>query len=136
MISILPKIPAYQSFRRFGFPRMLPLNLTVSVTYKCNSRCRTCHIYDRRVPEFTLEEFRRTFQSLGRALYWLTISGGEPFLRKDIVEICRSAYENCRPKIINIPTNGFLSNSIPDLVDQPFSGRYRRKTRRNSAVPE
>jgi MoaA/NifB/PqqE/SkfB family radical SAM enzyme len=97
---------------------MMPLNLTVSVTYRCNSRCQTCHIYEKRASEFSLEEFEKTFRSLNRAPYWLTISGGEPFLRKDIAAICLSAYENCRPKIINIPTNGLLSNVIPDQVDE------------------
>ena len=118
MISVLPKIPAHKAFRRFGFPKMMPLNLTVSVTYRCNSRCRTCHIYDKKASELSLEEFTQTFQSLGRAPYWLTISGGEPFLRKDIADICLRAYENCRPKIINLPTNGLLPDIIPNRVDQ------------------
>ncbi|UCE72866.1 MAG: radical SAM protein, partial [Methanomassiliicoccales archaeon] len=114
----IPKIPAYQSFRQFGFPKLYPLNLTTSVTYRCNSRCRTCNIYQKDVSEFTLEEFEKTFQSIGPGPYWLTMSGGEPFLRKDIVDICKSAYENCQPRIINIPTNGILSNVISERVEQ------------------
>ena len=46
------------------------------------------------------------------------MSGGEPFLRKDIVDICRSVYENCRPGILNIPTNGILCDLIPEKVEQ------------------
>jgi len=65
-----------------------------------------------------LAEFEKTFQSIGTIPFWLTMSGGEPFLRKDIVEICKSAYENCRPKIINIPTNGILCDIIPDKVSR------------------
>jgi MoaA/NifB/PqqE/SkfB family radical SAM enzyme len=97
---------------------MLPLNLTVSLTYRCNSRCKTCNVYQKEVSEFTLEEFDKTFKSLGPAPYWITMSGGEPFLRKDIVDICKSAYMNCTPKIINIPTNGILSEVIPEKVKQ------------------
>jgi MoaA/NifB/PqqE/SkfB family radical SAM enzyme len=97
---------------------MSPLNFTVSVTYKCNSRCRTCNIYEKKVPEFTLNEFDRTFRSIGRGPYWFTMSGGEPFLRKDIVDICGSVYENCGPKIINIPTNGILCDVIPEKVER------------------
>jgi MoaA/NifB/PqqE/SkfB family radical SAM enzyme len=118
MIRLIPKIPAYQMFRHFGFPKLLPLNLTVSLTYRCNSRCKTCNIYQKKVSEFTLAEFEKTFKSIGTIPFWLTMSGGEPFLRKDIVEICKSAYENCRPKIINIPTNGILCDVILDKVDQ------------------
>jgi len=97
---------------------LLPLNLTVSLTYRCNSRCKTCNIYKKKVSEFTLAEFEKTFQSIGTIPFWLTMSGGEPFLRKDIVDICKSAYENCRPKIINIPTNGILYDIIPEKVSQ------------------
>jgi len=118
MIGILPKIPAYQAFRRFGFPKMMPLNLTVSVTYRCNSRCRTCRVYEKRAAELSLKEYGKIFRSLGRAPYWLTVSGGEPFLRKDLADICLSAHENCRPKIINLPTNGLLSKIIPEQVER------------------
>jgi len=118
MIQLIPKIPVYQMFRQFGFPKLFPLNLTVSITHKCHSRCKTCNVYQKKVTEFTLEEFEKTFQSIGSGLYWLTISGGEPFLRKDIVDICKSAYENCKPRILNIATNGFLSDVISERVEQ------------------
>jgi MoaA/NifB/PqqE/SkfB family radical SAM enzyme len=64
----------------------------------------------------TTEEFDRVFQSLGRAPYWITFSGGEPFLRRDLEDLCQSAYGHCRPAIINIPTNGLLFKQIPDRV--------------------
>lgn len=112
MIAVIPKIPAFKLSRRFGFPRILPINLTVSLTYRCNSRCKTCNVYDKKAEEFSLDEFNKTFKSIGRTPYWITFSGGEPFLRKDIVEICKNAYENCRPRIINIPTNGMLVDRI------------------------
>jgi len=105
-------------FRHYGWPKLYPLNLTVSLTYRCNSRCKTCNIHQKTASEFTLDEFDRTFRSIGPRLYWITMSGGEPFLRSDIVDICKSAYENCRPKIINIPTNGILSDLICERVDQ------------------
>jgi len=114
MILLIPQIPAYKLFRRFGFPKMLPLNLTVSLTNRCNSRCLTCRVYDRPVAEFSPDEYARTFRSLGRRPYWVTMSGGEPFLREDIVEICGSAYDLCRPRIINIATNGLLSEVISE----------------------
>ncbi len=117
-MQLMAKIPAYQLFRKFGFPKLYPLNLTVSVTNRCNSRCRTCFVYQKEVSEFTLEEFEKIFQSIGSSLYWLTLSGGEPFLRKDIVDICGSAYENCRPRILNVATNGILSEFIASSVDQ------------------
>jgi MoaA/NifB/PqqE/SkfB family radical SAM enzyme len=46
------------------------------------------------------------------------MSGGEPFLRADLPAICRSAYLRNRPGIINIPTNGILSDRIPAMVEE------------------
>lgn len=118
MVEILAKIPLYRLARATGWPRVLPLNLTVSVTYRCNSRCLTCNVYTKEAAELTVDEFDRTFRSLGRAPYWYTMSGGEPFLRSDLPDICASAYEHGRPGIINIPTNGLLSSRIPSMVEE------------------
>lgn len=114
--ELLKKIPLFKLYRKFGLPRMLPVNLTVSLTYRCNSRCKTCNIYNRKSDELSLEEYGRIFCSLGRSPYWITFSGGEPFLRRDIEDICIAAYETCKPKFINIPTNGILSERIEEGV--------------------
>ncbi len=118
MIGVVARIPLYWCMRAFGRPRMLPLNLTVSVTYRCNSRCLTCNVYGREADELSAEEFDRVFESLGRAPYWFTMSGGEPFLRTDLPDICASAHDRARPGIINIPTNGILVDRIPDMVGE------------------
>lgn len=122
MIEAALRIPAYRMYRRFGFPKLYPLSLTVSVTCRCNSRCRTCRIYEKKVREFTLEEFDRSFSSIGKGVFWITMSGGEPFLRKDFGDICKQAYVRCRPRILNIPTNGFLTDVIVEKVEQIARG--------------
>jgi len=116
LTEILPKIPLYNLFRLTGFPRLLPLNLTLGLTYRCNSRCKSCRIYEKQSPELSLTEWEKIFTSIGKAPYWFTLSGGEPFLVKDLVEICRAAYRICRPGIINIPTNGLLVEAIPEMT--------------------
>jgi len=116
MIGLLARVPLYGLMRAWGRPRLLPANITVSVTYRCNSRCLTCRIYTKQTPEMNADEFDRVFASLGRAPYWYTMSGGEPFLRGDLADICESAFRRNRPGIINIPTNGFLSSKIPEVV--------------------
>jgi MoaA/NifB/PqqE/SkfB family radical SAM enzyme len=125
MLEILAKVPLYKLARATGWPRMLPLNLTVSVTYRCNSRCLTCNVYTKEANEFTADEFDRVFRSLGRAPYWYTMSGGEPFLRPDLPDICESAYRHGAPGIINIPTNGLMTSRIPPMVEE-IAGRCRR----------
>lgn len=111
-------LPFYWSFRGLGRPTLMPFNYTFSVTYRCNSRCKTCYIWQiqQRVPkelELTLDEWERVIKSLGTSPYWVTISGGEPFLREDLVDIVRAIDEHNKPKIINVPTNGILWRIIP-----------------------
>jgi len=118
MLSVISKIPSYYLFRKMGRPRKLPLNLTFSVCYRCNSRCRTCNVYKKHANELSLTEWQNVFRKLGKAPFWTTFSGGESFLREDLIDLVCAAYDNCRPSIINIPTNGLLTDRIPDFVKE------------------
>lgn len=118
MLKIISKIPSYYLFRWAGWPQRLPINLTLSVSFRCNSRCKTCNIYKEKSDELSLVEWKRIFENLGENPFWVTISGGEPFLRSDISEIICSFHDQCHPSIINIPTNGLLSERIPKVVEE------------------
>jgi len=117
MVQVLGRIPLFKSYRRFGWPRLLPLNLTLSPSPKCNSRCLTCNIWMKRENELTIDEWDKVLASLGQAPYWFTISGGEPLMYPHVVELAQSAYKHCKPGVINIPTNAILP-SIPDRVER------------------
>lgn len=117
MLGVLLRIPAFKLYRWFGLPRMMPLNITLSPSPKCNSRCLTCNIWMKRENELTLAEWDKVLASLGNTPYWFTISGGEPLMYPDIVELTRLVYKHCRPGIINIPTNAILSSG-PGRVRQ------------------
>jgi len=117
MLSVLARIPLFQAYRRFGRPQMLPLNITISPSPKCNSRCLTCNIWMKREDELTLEEWDKVLASLGDAPYWFTISGGEPLMYPGIVELAKLACKHNRPGIINIPTNAILTSG-PERVEQ------------------
>jgi MoaA/NifB/PqqE/SkfB family radical SAM enzyme len=116
MTGVLARVPLFKLYRRYGWPKMLPLNLTLSPSPKCNSRCLTCNIWMKRENELTADEWEKVLRSLGRAPYWFTVSGGEPFMFPYVVEVCQMAYEYCRPGIINIPTNSILK-TIPEKVE-------------------
>ena len=118
MLEVLPKIAKMQASYALGKPLALPMNLTISVSYRCNSRCKTCNVWQRPNDDFTLEEYDKTFASIGRAAYWFTFSGGEPTLRKDLPEMVELAYHHCRPGIINIPTNGIQDKIIPGRIER------------------
>ena len=98
---------------------ILPMNYTLGLTYKCNSRCKTCRVYEREpVEEMLPTEWLRIFKQLGKSPYWITFTGGEPFLYKDLPEVYYDLTETCNPKLINIPTNGLLTERIVDWVWQ------------------
>lgn len=121
-IQLLSRIPRFHTFYQLEKgPAAMPVNITISLLYSCNSRCMTCNVYEKRVKNFKVDEYEKTFAALGEAPYWFTMSGGEPFLRKDIVEVCQAAYKHCKPGIINIPTNGSLYNVIPGRVAEIVS---------------
>lgn len=97
-----------------------PIQLTFFLTKKCNARCPFCFYLSRRdahqAPELTLDEIRRVSSSLGRLL-WLAFSGGEIFLREDLVEITKTFYGNNKPAIILLPTNGLLPDRIREQTE-------------------
>lgn len=115
--GVLSRVPLFRLYRRFGWPQMLPLNLTLSPSPKCNSRCLTCNIWMKREDELTLDEWAKVLASLGQTPYWFTISGGEPLMYPHVVELAGLVYEHCRPGVINIPTNAILP-IIPDRVER------------------
>jgi radical SAM protein with 4Fe4S-binding SPASM domain len=66
--------------------------------------------------ELSLNEIEKISLSMGKLL-WLAFSGGEIFLRDDIVEITKVFYENNKPAIILFPTNGLLTNVIREKIE-------------------
>ena len=90
-----------------------PVHLILHVTNRCNLRCKTCFVNFEKNPkkELTLDEIKEISKTL-KDIIWLDISGGEPFIRKDLPEICACF----NTKSISIPTNGFNPKLISDSV--------------------
>ena len=44
-IQLVSKLPAFQVQRAVGSGFLYPVNITISLLYSCNSRCRTCNVY-------------------------------------------------------------------------------------------
>jgi MoaA/NifB/PqqE/SkfB family radical SAM enzyme len=97
---------------------ILPVILTITVTDRCNSRCKTCNIWKVEVKperECTVAEYEKIFNNF-RHLFWVTIMGGEPFLRDDLFQIIKTLYEKTKPKFLTIPTNGILTDRISSVT--------------------
>jgi glycosyltransferase involved in cell wall biosynthesis/MoaA/NifB/PqqE/SkfB family radical SAM enzyme len=92
------------------------------VTSRCNARCGFCfnlknvnNWKQRKPSELRLDEIRQIATRLGRLPY-LTLSGGEPFLRDDLPEIIESFYRNAKTQWVTIPTNAALTSRVVDGV--------------------
>lgn len=118
MMRLISQIPGQMLFRSLGRPRLLPFNLTISISYNCNSRCRTCNIWKKKAKDLSPDEYEKIFKNIGKKIFWATLSGGEPFLRKDLTPMASSLYRYCRPKIINIPTNGLLGGFVAEKAEE------------------
>lgn len=88
------------------------------VTSKCNANCDFCfnkyRIKEKKTTieeHLSLNEIKLLTKQIKRLPY-LTITGGEPFLRNDLFEIVSSFYCNCNLQWLTITTNGSLTESI------------------------
>jgi len=99
-----------------------PIQLTFFLTKRCNSQCSFCFyrakgdVREDKGAELSLEEIEKVSASMGNLL-WLAFSGGEIFLRDDIVDITKVFYERNKPAIILFPTNGLLTDVIREKIE-------------------
>ncbi len=86
-------------------------------TVNCNSKCRTCFYAKETHPgaDLTFAEIQRLSETAPR-FDKLWLSGGEPLLRGDLVEIVALFYRNNGVKTVNFPTNGLLPERVESEV--------------------
>lgn len=77
------------------------------VTSRCNLRCSHCFYLDElnKRDEMSLEEIEKTARNLA-PLTFLRITGGEPFLRKDLPEVIHTFHRIAGTKRMGIISNG------------------------------
>lgn len=95
--------------------------LDLCVTWKCNSRCTYCKIWETYAKnpqdlkkELVKEDYEKLFNQL--KISWLHVTGGEPFLKKDLPEIIAYAAKKTKPLLIDTSTNGFLVDHTVNSV--------------------
>ena len=98
-----------------------PEELHIELTHSCNSRCITCDIWDYHQrnnksasEELTLDEIKDLVNNSKRLkeIKTVVLSGGEPFLRNDIVDICVFIKEALPQASLGILTNGMKTETI------------------------
>lgn len=92
-----------------------PVHLTLFVTGACNLRCRHCFHFQEvaaSVPGPSLANIERLAASTTRMgdLLWVSLGGGEPFLRRDIADVA-AAFASRGLRHLAIPTNGLVART-------------------------
>jgi len=96
-----------------------PSYLILFATARCNARCKHCFYWEeiessKAQLELKISEINKIADSLN--LIYLSIGGGEPFIRKDLPEIVHSFYKRSRLQYCNIVTNGFYTERVIDNI--------------------
>src|SRR5713226_6956487 len=86
-----------------------PFQCFLQVTNRCNMRCSFCDFWPNGVPpaeELTLDDFSRLEEDLTRlGTFLISIEGGEPMLRPDLIDIVRIFSRRHMPMLY---TNGWF----------------------------
>lgn len=116
----LSTVPShYGRFVKRASRTHVPLNVLVELTHRCHLDCVHCylednHAHDAKPRELTGEELRCLIDQLVAAgCLFLTLSGGEIFLRRDTLEVAH--YARSRGLAIRLFTAGLLLT--PELID-------------------
>ena len=90
-----------------------PYKLNFAVTYWCQSRCLTCNIWQMKPKgELSIDEIR-SFASKNPHFKWIELTGGEVFMRSDLVEIAKAFSENSKHLyILTMPTNSLSNHDL------------------------
>lgn len=109
---------------KWSLEKKIPYYLTIELTKKCNFNCIHCYLEKKNIKkELSFNEIKRVLKEASEmGVSFLGITGGEPFLRKDIIPILEYAAE--QKFIMYIKTNGSLitEKEVEKLKDLPIMG--------------
>jgi len=106
------------------FFKQIPNYAVIYVDGRCNMHCGFCihaAVDARKTPVISPEQWGLVFKK-AKSLLHLTVTGGEPFLRKDFVQIIDNIILNCNVPRISIKSNGFyidrIKKFVPELIEK------------------
>lgn len=86
-----------------------PADAILAVTYRCDARCQMCNIWQIKPQEhLSVDDYAKVPSTLRD----INISGGEAFMRKDLVDIVKAVHAKCGNPRIVISTNGFRTEQV------------------------
>lgn len=103
------------------FLRPTDKSLYLFVTNRCNAKCKHCFYWKHTNitnDEMSLNELEILAMSIRSQVSSMSVTGGEPFLRRDLVDICKAFLKNRRIQGFSLVTNGLLSEKIHSDVKE------------------
>jgi MoaA/NifB/PqqE/SkfB family radical SAM enzyme len=115
----------FRYLKRTGKPGR-PQAVSLEITHDCIAKCIMCNIWKipRAVPNLPIEDWVQLLSSdLFYDLRELDVTGGEPFLRKDLLDlfvgICALKQSNLKAlQSIAVTTNGFLTPRVLEYTEK------------------
>ena len=118
-------------FKKTSFARVLnniyfkknePISLVHFITNRCNARCSFCFIdFDNPETfrgELSLNDIYKLTKNLGKSLLNVNFTGGEPFARKDMIDIANLYIKNSTIQSIYVTTNASLPDRIENFIKE------------------
>ncbi len=103
------------------FKSGLPIHLIWFITSRCNLQCQHCFYHDKisviKDDELCLKEIEITLSNLGPLLS-LSLTGGEPFLRKDLTDIIKLIAKFNLTQNILLFTNGISTGLVLEKIEK------------------
>ena len=92
----------------------MPTDVSIITTYRCCMKCKMCNIW-KHPTDINKEIKPRELEKLPQ-LKFINITGGEPFVRRDIEEIVEVAYKKASRVVIS--TAGYHVNKVLSLAEK------------------
>ncbi len=92
-----------------------PADVIIAVTSRCNAHCQMCNIWQSDSAD-SIEPGH--LEKLPAGVKTINLTGGEPFLRADLVDFVRQGRKACPKSVITISTNGYLGEAIAEKMRQ------------------
>lgn len=86
------------------------------ITSRCNLKCKHCFYWKKiesfnKEEELNFDEIQKISKNLGK-IYYLTLTGGEPTLRNDLIDIIKVFYKQNDVKHLALHSNGFYPKRL------------------------
>ena len=136
IIKSLMRIPFHRYYREKNIP-YLPEILTLTVTWRCNYKCKMCDVWkmDNQGKELEFENYRSLIHDKAlSSIRVVRVTGGEPFAKKDVKPILKLLSSLPKIELIYINTNGSYKEKTIDAVKTILSINKKIKVVVNTSI--